>query len=459
MSAAETAGVLPAWRACTESVALDVRVRVAKSVSEAAHPLADTFYAAMLADPQAARIVDHALVARRLHAAMVAWMRELFAVEASVEEKIAVQRATGQIHARIGVPMELVHRGARVLRHAITEDLLRSELDRGALVSAVRYVFELVDLAIESMSETFAKDASRSARSDEAYRLFVLGQNMKAERERQRSQLLEWANGILMRYFGQGPGGDAADDVRPAERSQFGLWLQHKASILFEEAGEIDEIRLHVSAIEDDLLERLGRARAKPAEAGAVVAEINRRVDAIKGLLGTMFDRFIEAEDGRDSVTRLLNRRFFPSVVRREMALAQRGGNPFALLRLDLDHFAELRDVLGLDASDLVLSQIADLLLDSVRAGDFVFRIGDEQFLVLLVESSQPVAMTIAEALRVQFETSPLRTPDHGPTTVTISVGVARFDGHPDYQRLLDRAEAALRRAQEAGRNRCEATD
>jgi len=168
-----------------------------------------------------------------------------------------------------------------------------------------------------------------------------------------------------------------------------------------------------------------------------------------------MFDRLIEAENGRDAVTRLFNRRYVPLVTRREIALAQQDGTGFAMLMLDLDRFGTLRDVLGLEGSDDALSQVADALTDSVRAGDFVFRVGDNRFLVLMVEAKRDAVLATAERLRDRVGTLKIRSPVQASATLTASVGVALFDGHPDYQRMLDRADEALRAAKDAGRNRC----
>lgn len=204
------------------------------------------------------------------------------------------------------------------------------------------------------------------------------------------------------------------------------------------------------------MLPQLSQARGNPAAARSVVAALNQGIDEIKTLLGTVFDRFIEVEDGRDSVTRLLNRRYFPSVAKREIGLALRQHGSSALLMVDIDHFVTISQTLGQEAGDVVLAQVADVLADNVRAGDFVFRVGDDQFLRLLVEAGDSTALQVADGLRSRVAGLHLRTTGLAGTSVTVSIGVAVFDGHPDYQRLVDRAEQALRQAKQAGRNRCQ---
>lgn len=454
MSALQQIQEIPtAWREALDPFGPALRRQVALTVQSAAQQLSDRFYDQMLADVQAGRFLDHAVVNQRLHASMIRWLRGLFEPDTPLSQTLAMQQRTGEVHARIGVPMELVNSGARMLKREIVQHLAHSGLPRSQLADAIQYVYELVDLAIDTMNKAYVSNANRMARSDEAYRLFFLHQDMKAERDRQKAQLLEWAHQILVSGYWamDDPQGPSVSLGRPP----FGLWLEHKASILFEGAPELQRIQACMAGIENDWLPQLARAREGHRDAREVVAQINRLIEEIKQVMGAMFDRYIEAEDGRDSVTRLLNRRYFPSVAKREIALAQRQHSAFALLLIEIDRFDRLRDDLGLDGGDAVLSGVADGLLDSVRAGDFVFRVGDARFLVLLVETSVDALSQVAEGLRQQVEGLRLRTPSRLSPSVTVSIGAALFDGHPDYQRLLDRADAALKAAQAAGPSRC----
>lgn len=442
-----------AWLEAQSGVDRTIRQRVQERVAADADGLAGHFYDRMLDDERTRGLLDHAVVNRRLHASMARWLRTLFDESISVDAALALQRHVGEVHARIGLSMDLVTRGARLIKRDLAERLAREDWRPHDLVLAIRYAYERIDSAIDAMNGAYASDAQRLVRSEEAYRLFFLNQDMKTERERQKSQLLEWAHEILVGGYGNTDDSGAAAPA-DAPPPAFGLWLHHKASILFEGAPELEQIRSVMAEVETGLLPELHRVRDERRDARPVVGRITQRIDRIKALLATMFDRFIEAEDGRDSVTRLLNRRHFPLVARREIALAQRQGSAFALVRLDIDAFAALREVLGHDGVDLLLAALAAALLDAVRAGDFVFRLGDEQFAVLLVETSADALPAVADALRRRVEALRLRTAAGMAAAVTVSVGVALYDGHPDYQRLLERAERALATAVAAGPNR-----
>lgn len=396
-------------------------------------------------------MLDHGIVNQRLHASLVRWLKDLFDEDASIDTLLNAQRLAGEMHARIGVPLPSVTNGARVLKRAIAQHLA-AELPTGAgRADAVQFVYELVDLAVDSMNASAATHANRMARSDEAYRLFFLTQNLQAERERQKSHLMEWAHQILVRNcWGMGPH-DTPGPTLPGQPSPFELWLKHKASVLFEHAPELPQIQAHIDDIERRLLPQLSAARDHDEDARAVVVAVNQHIDAIKQLLGAMFDQVTAQDDGRDGVTRLLNRRYFPSVVKREIAIAQDQQGCFALLMLELDHFTTVGQTLGMAAADLVLAHVADVLSDSVRAGDFVFRVGDHQFLLLLADAATDSVLPIAQGLRRRVAGLAPRLPGGATTALTMSIGVAVYDGHPDYQRLLARAEAALRQAQDEG--------
>jgi len=214
-------------------------------------------------------------------------------------------------------------------------------------------------------------------------------------------------------------------------------------------------MRERIEDVEKTLFPKLVAQRRIGADARALMKEVEAGLAEIKFLLGGLFDRFIEVESGRDALTRLLNRRYLPSVLTREMALARRLDVPFAVLLLDLDHFKKINDNYGHAGGDMVLQQASDLVTGSVRAGDFVFRYGGEEMLVVLVEIDKVHAQQVAENIRMKFAAEALRVSDSQTAQVTVSIGIAVYSGHPDYETMVKDADGALYEAKEAGRNRC----
>lgn len=443
------------WQQLHQQVPETTKKLISDAVNQYAPDLATLFYEHMLADKEAKPYISHDVVSQRLHASMQGWLRELFSLKQQDSKEIyKYQCHVGVVHARIQMPISLVLRGARLLKQAITGYLVGTELDRAGLVQATRFVSEVMELSMSAMTDSYIINVGKSVRTDESYRMFALGQNMLAERERQRAALLEWAQHILLHLLG-----DEAAGVPEMRHSEFGLWLQHKASIIFHEAPELERIRVCVDRLERKLLPSLIEKRRSGGDAREAMRQVEADIGEVKFLLTGLFDRFIEVESGRDSLTRLLNRRYLPTILMRELALARNSDVPFAILLLDIDHFKNINDTHGHDGGDLVLQQAADLVTSSVRVGDFIFRYGGEELLIVLVEIGREQALQVAEIIRERFVAEPMRVGDGKMMPVSVSIGVAAYNGHPDYERIVKDADDALYRAKNNGRNRCELAD
>lgn len=440
------------WQRLSEETTLAVKQTVGALIQQHATDLADMFYSHMLADEEATTFLDNDIVNQRLHASMQNWLLELFSTEPKdLPEIFKHQCHIGEVHARIQLPISLVTHGARILKHAINGYLVTSTLERNELVKAANFVAETMALALDTITDYFIIDMEKHTRADESYRMFALGQNMLAERERQRAALLEWAQQILFKLLA---GGSEAD-LPGIANSEFGMWLYHKAAIIFESAPELERIRQRIEQVEKSLFPKLVASRRDSSDTSLLMKEIESGIGEIKYLLGGLFDRFIEVESGRDALTHLLNRRFLSAVLTREMAMARRSGVPFSLLLLDLDRFKKINDTYGHAGGDLVLQQASDLVTASVRAGDFVFRYGGEEILIVLVEVDKERALRIAETIREKFAEEQMHVGEDKTASVTVSIGVATYNGHPDYETMMKDADGALYEAKEAGRNRC----
>lgn len=414
-----------------------------------AEKLASYFYQHMLGHPQASVFLSAETVQQRLHASMTRWLRAIFRHPMDDAAGIvAHQRLVGEVHARIQLPVHLVSRGARLLKHHVRLALAQEFDDAHLRAQANVYAEGLIDLALELMSVSYERNSQREARTDEAYRLFAIGQNVGVERERQRAVLMEWANEVMVALHRSGSHG-----LPPLRKSEFGMWFHHKAVAMFEGDSEVEQILDIIERIDNVILPLL---RPRDGARGAIdrVGDLQDEIDNLKFLLSTLFERNLEAENGRDALTRLFSRRFLPAVVSREINVSQKRKTGFALILLDLDHFKQVNDTHGHDGGDLVLQQASALLLSSVRNGDFVFRYGGEELLVMLVEVTAESAQRIAELIRSRFESTPFSLAQGKSVSVTASIGVAMFDGHPDHQYLIKRADAAMYEAKHSGRNR-----
>jgi diguanylate cyclase (GGDEF)-like protein len=153
-----------------------------------------------------------------------------------------------------------------------------------------------------------------------------------------------------------------------------------------------------------------------------------------------------------DSLTGIANRREFSAILEREVARVKRYGKPLSLTMFDLDYFKRVNDTFGHDVGDDVLQAVTGLVKKSIRSVDVVARWGGEEFMVLMPESDMQAAEKASEKLRLaiaghQFDTV---------GKVTASFGVAAFEPQDDLNSLLKRADDALYRAKDKGRNRVE---
>ncbi len=440
------------WRKIVSSIPESCLAALSETVAGNAAELADLFYQFMLGHPQAKAFLDHNVVQQRLHASMRRWLVEIFRHPQLDETAIvALQRHVGEVHARIQLPIFLVARGARLLKQEVARALEAKFDDPRLLAQTIACSGQLMDLALELMSTSYERNSQRGARNDEAYRLFSIGQNFAVERERQRAVLLEWVQEILFTLHRP----SAWASLPSLGKSEFGLWFTHKAPAIFDGDNEMEQVQSIIERVDSSVLPLL---RVPPLLQLRPLAEmimgLQFEIDSIKFLLTTLFERHQESENGRDVLTRLLNRRFLPSVMNREIHLAQTRHTGFALLLLDLDHFKRVNDEHGHDAGDLVLQQSAALLMSCVRNGDFIFRFGGEELLVMLVEVNTESALRIAELVRQKFETTQLLIGQGRVVQISVSIGVALYDGHPDHQYLIKKADEAMYSAKQQGRNR-----
>ena len=235
--------------------------------------------------------------------------------------------------------------------------------------------------------------------------------------------------------------------------SEFGLWFRHKASHAFQGSPESASILDYIAQIDEELqsIATLEDAAGRLSK----LHQIREQTRSIKFLLDSLFEQANDLEAGRDVLTRLLNRKFLPVVMAKEVLYARQSNNTFGVLAIDVDHFKRINDTHGHDAGDQVLQQVGALLASNTRGGDYAFRLGGEEFLLVLVDIDANKALAAAEKLRERIAREHFRLSSGDVLQVTVSIGMAVHDGHPDYERLLQQADQALYQAKHGGRDRC----
>lgn len=151
-----------------------------------------------------------------------------------------------------------------------------------------------------------------------------------------------------------------------------------------------------------------------------------------------------------DKLTGLYNRTLLKDSLEQAIHKSKRTFTPFTLIIMDVDHFKKINDELGHDVGDHVLVQLGVFLKSFLRDSDKVFRIGGEEFLVLLYNTDEANSMEIAEKLRKGIEGLSL-IPDR---TVTVSIGVAGLSSVSDWKQWMKSCDMNLYEAKKSGRNR-----
>lgn len=158
----------------------------------------------------------------------------------------------------------------------------------------------------------------------------------------------------------------------------------------------------------------------------------------------------LERQAFYDRLTGVANRRYFESLLDRELRRAERYGQVFALVMFDLDHFKVVNDTHGHATGDVVLQEVTRVAGDRLRSSDVLGRWGGEEFMVLLPGNDAEAAARVAESIRAQV--AGFDFPEVGQ--VTVSLGVAVFHAGEPRSDLLRRVDEALYRAKREGRNR-----
>lgn len=160
----------------------------------------------------------------------------------------------------------------------------------------------------------------------------------------------------------------------------------------------------------------------------------------------------------KDELSGLNNRRAFYDKGKMLVDYCQRNNEVFSVIIIDIDHFKKINDKFGHAAGDATIIQVGSILLHVIRKSDLCARIGGEEFGILLKASASDTAVQLAEKLRQKIAATPIAF-NGEDIAISASFGVA--DGNLDLDTLLKRADAALYKAKETGRNRviCDGCD
>jgi diguanylate cyclase (GGDEF)-like protein len=154
-----------------------------------------------------------------------------------------------------------------------------------------------------------------------------------------------------------------------------------------------------------------------------------------------------------DPLTGTFNRRHYMELMAREQRRADRYNTIYSILMIDIDHFKRVNDTYGHQVGDQAIQAMADACKRIVRPTDIVARYGGEEFIVTLTHTDQTGSLKVAERLRESVAEIALPT-EKGALSFTISIGLSTYVKKSAVEQIIGRADQALYRAKEGGRNR-----
>lgn len=155
-----------------------------------------------------------------------------------------------------------------------------------------------------------------------------------------------------------------------------------------------------------------------------------------------------------DSLTQAFSRRYFLDRFNEEIGRAKNFGHIFSCLMIDIDHFKNYNDCYGHLVGDAILKELSRVIKENIRQIDLMGRYGGEEFSIILSETDKDLAKLAAERIRQAIEGKSIKVYDE-ELKVTVSIGVSTYpqDGK-GIDRLIDKADSALYKAKQAGRNK-----
>jgi diguanylate cyclase len=227
-----------------------------------------------------------------------------------------------------------------------------------------------------------------------------------------------------------------------------------------ETASDIATLKQHLSARLDAISDHLTDFRSREESRVRVyrdrVTRMRTRIAVLERESRTLHENLREEQRMAmiDALTGIPNRAAYDDRIEQEHKRWKRFARPVSILAWDLDRFKAINDAYGHKAGDKVLRVIGQHLARHVRDTDFVGRYGGEEFVMLLVGTDPNEARTVAEKIRLEISQLGFHFHER-PVSITASCGITAFQDEDTPDAVFDRADKALYRAKEAGRNCC----
>lgn len=245
---------------------------------------------------------------------------------------------------------------------------------------------------------------------------------------------------------------DPAHEGHPLRAALSDLWEQSQSQM-----ARIERITYISDAYQAMAREREMSINERFERQMKRIGKVARISDRYQEMMRDLNEALREASH-RDPLTGLYNRRMVMERLRDETAMVAAGGESYCIAVIDVDHFKSVNDQYGHEVGDRVLVEMAHTLASNIEGDALCARWGGEEFVLILPQSSLDEAQQAAAQVQEGLRLAPLTVAGH-TLSLTVSIGVARYQPGENFSAAIDRADRALYRAKQLGRNRIYADD
>ncbi|MEJ2480506.1 MAG: diguanylate cyclase [Acidihalobacter sp.] len=365
---------------------------------------------------------------------------------------------------------QLVDAVSELIMQALPE---RRGVDDDLIESVINIFLQRLDLGAElhgraeRLRSASGNEDSPAALSDTLSSLADLIAERLARLQRQRNDLETFLDGLGERLGDvaqqiEGFASSTTSSLEDARQLSANMHEQVEGlSTQVSDAHTLEQLKLSVHGRLNKLLERVNdycsREEARNQELEEQVETLSGRLQSLESEgheLRTLLTAEHEAAT-TDALTGVPNRLAYDMRIEQEFQRWQHARGALSLVVLDIDHFKRLNDAYGHRAGDKALSMLAQVLRAKVRDSDFFGRYGGEEFALILPGTPLQAALGVAEKLRAEALAAPFHHRGRR-VELTLSGGIATFGEGDEPAEVFERADRALYRAKQAGRNRCE---
>ena len=210
----------------------------------------------------------------------------------------------------------------------------------------------------------------------------------------------------------------------------------------------------NIDLIREGVEEYVGRANSRHYAIEARNKNLTSKIKQMEKESEQLQQKLVENREKLlyDSLTGVHSRLAYDEHIGQELARWKRYGSSFSYAILDIDHFKNINDKYGHSAGDKALKIIAKMMLEQIRKSDFIFRIGGEEFVLLLTNTEVSKAEVLVEKVRKAINNSAFHF-NQQEVALSLSAGITETRDDDDVDSIYERADAALYQAKNSGRN------